>query len=132
MKIPKEKRRKDVEGGVKHRSPLSKATSVAVSALLALAMFPIVAVADDEASEASEAPIEAQENLETQPVDDAPGNQTVDTGDSTGRKRSRRRRTTRSGEITDRVFQIPACKRHHRIPGWVDLGWACGIRSGRR
>ena len=83
VKIPKEKRRKDVEGGVKHRSPLSKATSVAVSALLALAMFPIVAVADDEASEASEAPIQTQENLETQPVDDAPGNQTVDTGDST-------------------------------------------------
>lgn len=83
MKIPKEKRRKDVEGGVKHRSPLSKATSVAVSALLALAMFPIVAVADDEASEASEAPIQTQENLETQPVDDALGNQTVDTGDST-------------------------------------------------
>ena len=53
VKIPKEKRRKDVEGGVKHRSPLYKATSVAVSALLALAMFPIVAVADDEASEAS-------------------------------------------------------------------------------
>ena len=83
VKIPKEKRRKDVEGGVKHRSPLSKATSVAVSALLALAMFPIVAVADDDASEASEAPIQTQENLETQPVDDAPGNQTVDTGDST-------------------------------------------------
>ncbi|MDD6637128.1 MAG: Ig-like domain-containing protein [Coriobacteriaceae bacterium] len=56
---------------------------MAVSALLALAMFPIVAVADDEASEASEAPIQTQENLETQPVDDAPGNQTVDTGDST-------------------------------------------------
>lgn len=83
VKIPKEKRRIDAERGVKHRSPLSKATSVAVSALLALAMFPIAAVADDEVSEAPEAPIEMQKNLETQSVDNDSNRQTDDVGDST-------------------------------------------------
>lgn len=46
-------------------------------------MFPIAAVADDEVSEAPEAPIEMQKNLETQSVDNDSNRQTDDVGDST-------------------------------------------------